>query len=1030
MGNLCSSGAERSEKKEEAQLPDKPRDGEDEALLPKGEVAVDVDSAGVQLSVDGGGGGFLGGVAGLKEDSIVSDVSKNVEAESQQFASQTQSAFTRVAQSGQDSVEKSVQEVKSGATTTVAEISTSAKSAADDTVDTAKTVVEDTITSSKSAVEDAALKTVENVQTKAEESFQAIASKTEDVVQQGKQQATAAVDSVTSSVSNTFSTAENQVSAVENEAHNLKDEIEQSAASVADNTSSLAQTAVESSSAKVDAAANQVESLTASDLENLKNSTANVSENVADEISTSESGIEKGLQEQLLEKFDELKSSTIGVTENAKQAADNKINEAAESVKLSASETAASVSEQLSEKLGAVSGSITGFTQTVGSEVESTTQSTPATTAFVEQSGEDLAQSADESLSKNDSLSSGVHSVKDEASQAVKVVADATASTVDDAENDIVEDKLSAEDVLTKSTSDKLEVSAEVEPREEAAVPEIRGSGLFENLGESAKGALLSGVEVVKEKVAATVQGLIGGDQQEANVDDQDVSQNDQQNDSVTSQAGDSEENFLDKAKSLLEAHRNSIDGSKAMNSFTHDINLNSVDNEDGLESTGAAVEEPVVGFVNDVGNEALNPSQEGSRNDSVEVQESGENSESTARNDSVDVEESGDNLESADAAQEATARDFVESIIEKASNLVSESLNANESVEEDSSASEVSVERGEETLEPRKRGVMFASPQRSEQSSSPLSSPPEFSPPPQVGSDISPPTDSTNSSISRGEVVEKEDLPSPPCLPPTIELNTNENNNNNNILNNNAEDDDESIQRVAMEVTAKAVQDAIKIVTENGTGSFLSNPILGNDLGVSSASSPDNEEEEMTTTDSSQVERGSPVSDITDTSAQGSISESLSSYDPGAVFRQDVANLSDLATSPVDNLFQAETQAAGEFPSAPANALVNNVSDLMSFDENSSSQGNTPTPTNASSFDAYPPPPPPTSHVANDVQSNADGNPFQPPYSEVPSSLSFDDDFSSSPSKPTIIINSPDSAHHTNGSAEDLSTSQTEALI
>lgn len=1044
MGNLCSSGAERSEKKEEAQLPDKPRDGEDEALLPKGDAAVEIDTTGVQLSVDGGGGAIPGEVPGVKEDTILSDVSMGVESESQQFASQAQSAFTRVVQSGKDGVDKGVQDVKSGATTTVAEISASAKSAAGDTLDTAK-----------SAAEDAATNTLESAQQKAEESFQAVTSKAEEAVQQGKQQATTAVESATSGISRAFGAARNDVSTAQNEAQKLQDDVEQTATSVVDNTSSLAQTTVESSSEKLDAAASQVESLTLAGVENAQNSAAGVTEsvdqaaeNVVDEISTSQDVEEKGLQEQLLEKFDELKSSTIGVTESARQAADNKINEATESVKQSASETFNSVSQQFSQKLGAASDSVAGVTQSVNSEVESTQHSAENAAGVVEQSGEDLAQGADQVVTGRlsaalDSVSSGVLSVKDEASQAVKDVADATASTIDDAEDAIAEAKLGGEIVSENSTSEEVKVSQGPEPNNESVVSETRGSGVFESFGESAKGALLSGVEVVKEKVVETVQGIIGGTQQDASVGEKDEAQDDQQNDSVTSQAGDSEENFLDKAKSLLEAHRNSIDGSKAMASFTQDINLNNVDSENGLgftggdlslsaadvelqsadeklasaavgltgadvELSGADVElsDAVTGLANDVVNDAASQSQEASQNDSVEVQDSEVNPEAD------------------DAAQEATARDFVESIIEKASNLVSESLNTNESIEEDSSASEVSVERGEETLEPKKRGVMFVSPQRSEQSSSPLSSPPEFSPPPQVESDISPPTDSPSSSLSPGEIVEKEDLPSPPTAPPTIELSTNENNNNNNILNNNAEDDDESIQRVAMEVTAKAVQDAIKIVTENGTGSFLSNPILSNDLGVSSASSPDNEEEEMTTTDSSQVERGSPVSDITDTSAQGSISESLSSYDPGAVFRQDVANLSDLATSPVDNLFQAETQPASEFPAAPANVLVNNISsDLINFDEHSSSQGNTPTPTNASSFDAYPPPP-----ISNDVQSNADGN---PPFSEVPSSLSFDDDnFSSSPSKPTIIINSPDSAHHTNGSAEDLSTSQTEALI
>lgn len=490
--------------------------------------------------------------------------------------------------------------------------------------------------------------------------------------------------------------------------------------------------------------------------------------------------------------------------------------------------------------------------------------------------------------------------------------------------------------------------------------------GLFGDVVSAAREAVQSGVEYVKELVQEKTESSAG----EGRVPELEGEDVDQEVTSTTQEPEQkspaTDEDFIEKAKSLLESHRSSVDGSRVTFS-------------------------------------------------SVSFAE-------------ADVPESSDKLSPAvmseSESQEATARDFVEAIIEKATSLVAESQERKEPASEDSSLSDPGVDRGEENLAPKKRGVMFVSPQISERSSSSLSSPQEMSPPPPHESDLSPPGESTSSSISQGDLVETEELLHP--LSSSAEFLVHENNNNNNIINNNAEDDDESIQRIAMEVTAKAVQDAIKIVTENGSGSVLvSENILSNDVGASSPSSPDNDEDDMTTTDSSQVERGSPVSDLTDTSAHGSVSESLSSYDPGAVFRQDIANLTDLTMSPAEGSSAVDPPAQRAHEASKA---AEKLADAVNFEGGSPTHVETPTPTNAVTFDSYTHP---ATHPASDDHQKPDITPPQSFPSEVPLPLlPFDESSSSSSSnKPTIVINSPDSAHHT-GSTEDMSTSQTEALI
>ncbi|KAH9489470.1 hypothetical protein Btru_037730 [Bulinus truncatus] len=1010
MGNLCSSGAER-EKKEENQLPDKPRDGEDEALLPKAEgAAVELSTDGVQVTSSRENGAGLPEALGevvTQEKANFSELSGSIAGEGQLLASQGQSAFTRVLQSGKDGVDKSVEDVKAGAASAAEEAVTNSTAVVEDV----KTAVEEALTSAVATTQDAAAGGVEKVK-----------ENVESVVQQVTQKAADVTDGVSSSVSNV---AEDTVGVVDSTKDQVSESVTQSIdTSVTESTNQLL-TSADIVVNEIDNVARETEAK--ADLETIDNDANQVASEIVDGSSQRNSSLlsdtEKSLQEQILDKFDELKMSALISAENGQQTADETVAEVVKSVEESVTQTSAAVSEsgaavskevvevsqeaknEAEQSLGQVVSSVESAVEKVEAEVqeEAAEAQTTAVTSAENVSGEisgvisggcqtlEASSKRVEDVAENafDAVSDSQQQLKDEASQAVTDAVDATVSTVEAAEKDVVDAGSNVQQQIVESVgqvTDNVDVN----------------SGLLDNVLSTVQCDLQAGIDSVQQQIVESC----ASEAEQDNVHEDKTSE-EAEDQSANNTDNVDEPSFLEKAKSLLDAHRNSLDESKTVI----------------LESVGAAlnadekVEEAVSKAADDADKnveDVVSPRQE-----SLEDSEAADESGTTAVNETaVSTEENSE--AAADAAQE-TARDFVESIIEKATSLVAESLSKGETEEETSTSSEVSVERGEETLEPKKRGVMFASPQRSEQSSSPLSSPPEFSPP-LVMEDLSPPSDSTNSSsLSQNESADKEELFSSAPSAPTLIYQLNENNNNDNLLNNNTEDDDESFQRVAMEVTTKAVQEAIKIVTENGTGSFLSNPELSNDLGLSSPSSPENDdEEEMTTTDSSQVERGSPVSDITDTSAQGSVSESLSSYDPGAVFRQDVANLSDLVTSPIDNVSPSESTSAGaEFPAVPANALVNN--DLINFEDSCSSQANTPT--NAAHFDNYPSPS--AQDAGEDLTGADEVNPPLAPTSEVPSSLSFDDDFAVCPGKPTIIINSPDSAHHTNGSAEDLTTSQ-----
>ncbi|CAG5133836.1 unnamed protein product [Candidula unifasciata] len=990
MGNLCSSGTERADKKDENRVLDKPREGEGEALLPGGEGQVAVGPDGVQLSVEGDGGGeaatgeggfggFLGGAVKSGE-SAFSEVSRNVEEEGQRA---TANAF----QAGKDATGQVVEEVQTSARAAVTEAGASVQT----------------------AVQESVTRGIDEVKTQATEVYQSATGKLEGVVGNVTGSLSSGVASVAASAENEAQTLGNEAGSVRSSAELSAANIAQQATSTVDSAASSVQTEAESLSRNVDTLRSETASV-ATEAENLNSQVEVATEEAA--VPPAATGFFGNVKEEFGRNVDEAQTAARSLAENVENTAENKANEVLESARLSASEAFASWGESAQKSFSGLTGSISSTGQT-GSEInkdsaqaiEETASASSTLTDIqqyvqaeadvVGQSVEDVKGSISESFtntldnfqqesvqgveqfeqSADDTTKSGEDAVvnvrnsfgqsmdqvreyvqdittassqklqelSNQTAGVVSSVQDTTAAEADSVRRSITE--VVGSDRLSKDLADAevvSESSVDASASSQNRFSQQGSSDIFTDIQAAAKDAL-SGEQEVREEVVENLEDL-------------------EKTDSVPQAAGDlgSDESFLDKARTLLEAHRNSLDGNRIPIP-----SVSIIEDNDGSNTHDSDLAHGVEG-----------------------------------------------------ASQEATAREFVESIIEKATSLVTDSLEQKEPVSESSSPSDPCVERGEETLAPKKRGVMFVSPQMSERSSSSLSSAQDISPPPPHESDLSPPGDSSSSSISQSDLVEAEELLIPPSAPADYSLNES-NNNNNNIINNNVEDDDESIQRVAMEVTAKAVQDAIKIVAENGTGTIIASDVISNDVGVSSPSSPDNDEEE-TTTDSSQVERGSPVSDLTDTSAHGSVSESLSSYDPGAVFRQDVASLSDLASSPGD-------QSSGVVPPAQTTPDVSQSSgkaeDLIDFGEFGTAHEETPTPTNSSSFDT------PSQHPYD--QSKSEVNPSNPFSSEVPSSLPPLDEQSSpsSPNKPMIIINSPDSAQ-TNGSSEDVSSPQNEALI
>ncbi|BFZ13904.1 hypothetical protein BsWGS_16943 [Bradybaena similaris] len=1046
MGNLCSSGTERADKKDENRVLDKPRDGEGDALLPGGDAEVAAGPDGVQVSVEGGGGGdtggvgfggYLGGVVKSGE-SAFSEVSRNIEQEGQRAA-------TNAFQAGKDTTAQVVEDVQTSTAQVVEDVQTSAKVAVAEAGASVQTAAQESIN-----------RGIDEVKTQSSEVYQSAAAKLEGAVAN----VTGSLQSGVANAANVASSAESQAQTLGEEAGNVRSSVDlsavtaaQQARSAVDSAASTAQAGAESFSRNIDT----LQSETALPLESPANRTEDVksqADAAAGEAAApaAASDIFGRVKGELGRKAEEVQATAESVAENVKTTAENKANEVMESARKSASESFASWTESAQQSISGLTGSIGSTGQTASESVKESPQATEgeltqsvsdgvqrvpdwagagldtarSTVSEIQRSVVTQASDDDPSfVGVTDSISEALTNTQDSCQQSSVEGVEQIQTSVDtttknneaavtnvrnsfghsmDQVREYVQDITSAssqkvqqlssevtgvfgsigdatateaESVRPSITevvgSDRLSkdlTNAEVATGSsvEASAPsqnqfsQEESSDLFNDIQTAAKEAVLFCEQSERGQVLDTTEDVIAGVQTDKleSLENADLESVPPTDELV------SDENFLDKARTLLEAHRNSLDGNR--------------------------IPIPSVSIIED---------NDGSNTHDSDLPHGVES-----------------------ASQEATAREFVESIIEKATSLVAESFDQNEPVSESSSISDPSVERGEETLAPKKRGVMFVSPQISDRSSSSLSSAQDISPPPPHELDLSPPGDSSNSSISQSELVEADELLIPPTAPADYSLNES-NNNNNNIINNNVEDDDESIQRVAMEVTAKAVQDAIKIVAENGTGAIINSDIISNDVGISSPSSPDNEEED-TTTDSSQVERGSPVSDLTDTSAHGSVSESLSSYDPGAVFRQDVANLSDLAASPGDRY----TGTAPASQAAPDTSKSSGkAEDLINFEEVAVAHEDTPTPTNCTSFDTYQHP---VSHVPDNDQSKSEVTPSNPLASAVPSSLPpFDGEPSpSSPNKPMIIINSPDSAHHTNGSTEDVSSPHTEALI
>uniref|UniRef100_A0A0B7BSM9 Uncharacterized protein n=1 Tax=Arion vulgaris TaxID=1028688 RepID=A0A0B7BSM9_9EUPU len=998
MGNLCSSGTERTDKKEENRVPDKPRDGEDEALLPTSgnELGVGPDGGQVAVEAEAGGDGTGDGIDGILSGAVQSG----------------ESAFTAAARAAEVECKtvtatelRSSSEVKDHI---VEGLQTSATAAVTNTAANVISSAEEAVTHARDDVEKEATETYQNVSEKVEEAVGDIKNKF-------------SVGSLDSNVANVRESSPGEVQTLGSEAESWRGNAQDAANeanSVVDSFKPRGESLISEAATNV-----VLEDIPVSAVSAGLKSAADVAEEdkTTPSALAAEDSLFGNVKAQLGNKAADVNETAEAVAENIKQTAENKVNEAVESARLSASEAFSSWAETSPQKEAADDVNSAEPVGNVQETVQDTEQrfSQPGLDAL-ENVGEYPGSKLDASeISTNTPTTYSDIQLTDVESQGFE-------NFFESVQESAADSLTTAQDVLEQSASQQyqnIEQSHNDEDRSEQHSEDVKVS--FQNEA-AAVNDITQAWNSEALNSSSTVTEITAVEETGSGVRDlQDVF-----SDPVQLPSG-----FED----VVEATRESADTSELYDTISQDqfaekyvqdeVNEKIIDAADSFPTewlpkpdalSDEANQDPAQVSWSDA--EFVETSKSVLENQGHSLEETKASVPSVTITDQ-DVEDSAAHSEqtadSENASHEATAREFVESIIEKATSLVSESQEQKEPSSDSSSPSDPCVDRGEETLAPKKRGVMFVSPQISDVSSSSLSSPQEISPPPPHELDLSPPADSS-SSISQCELVESDELLIPPPLPADYAVSEN-NNNNNNILNNNTEDDDESIQRVAMEVTAKAVQDAIKIVAENGTSIVVNtNNGTNNDLG--SPSSPDNDEEEMTTTDSSQVERGSPVSDLTDTSAHGSVSESLSSYDPGAVFRQDIVNFTDFSSSHADTAVQPGNQRSPQ-----VNKPHDKTADLINFEDESTSHAETPTPTNSTSFDTYPHQP---TQTPNDDLQRSDIHPPPPFSSEVPSSLPSIDDLSTSPNKPTIIINSPDSAHHTNGSTEDVSSSQTEALI
>lgn len=338
----------------------------------------------------------------------------------------------------------------------------------------------------------------------------------------------------------------------------------------------------------------------------------------------------------------------------------------------------------------------------------------------------------------------------------------------------------------------------------------------------------------------------------------------------------------------------------------------------------------------------------------------------------------------------EAAARDIVESIIARASSIVSGT--------EDSVLSYVGKE--ESMFEDKGADALLAF------LTDRFASPPELPPSSPQESDQRQPAggDSSTSSISQGDLIEREEL----LIPPVSPLNVVGESRSSHIFGSSEEDiDDATIKQTAWSITDMAVQEAIKIVAGNvcQLNEDFNQP-HNNDLDLYP-----NEDATIDDESNSELSETSPNNN-TESPTQMKGVNCLPEYSAQTGLTSDHQQSARPETTPAEKTLAHPTSHTNQ-------PLENDLTDIP----DNSTHASPLIPSDTEFISSSSPPISNGEHGDSD-SITATSTQF---FSKVPSFLPPLDN-NTLPGKPVIIINSPDSAANT-GSNEDISV-HTEALI
>lgn len=883
MGNLCSSGADIADKKEENKVPDV-KDGENEALLLKYVPHYDGVPVSADCGGDGGGGndGVLDGVM-KSGDAASGDLVRSGNGEGCCVAIQNQPVFVEAGNSGHDVLASGDMALLDNATVSATEAAASVRS----------------------TVEDAVSEGVNLIQTKADEVSQIVTTAQEDIFQQDVNKINETVWNDHSDVVGTGGGIETGVSTVPGQDLTNTNDISDVSSWPAAENDPAADMHLETGQSKPELGLEETRGLEGSN----SNIELEIEETGLSSLSASQDGVLADVTQWIEEKFSEAKATNFRVEENSEESVRFGLNQTAESSGVA--DSASMYNDIMVENCNYLS-----ETHLASSTVQ-TCQSVEGDSEGIDhvQESVDNAQSA-AYLENSDS---------------------------GDVQN--VPENIYHGDII------------------QAACAEVRQSTSTQELDSEQSGQVLKGNDL-QSLVASQGVGRIEG--QEMVVDFENftnqVAGKDTLNDILSPQEApqqQSQEISEIRAKELAPADTE----------FLSDEGNEKCGTEETLEQSpleqaqsGEVVEKSLDTAVSLFQSEGQNPPPV----------------DDVAGGDITEVGDPHEQISNVENNSHGTTKNLVESITENATALVSAGQNA--TTNENSSISDTYVERGEETLAPNKRGVIFVSSHAPESSIS-LPAPPELSLPPPTDQDLSARSDSSNSSISQADLIERDELLMPPPSPAELYSHT---------------DNDESIQRAAVDLTTKAVQDAIRIVADSGSGDHdRGDEEVNNDLrdNLTSVSEFD---------DSTYTELVSPLQEFDGTCADENVSQSVPNVCP-------------------ETTNDERSSLESTSPSVPeSNGREDNALDLINFEEYATvSTPDSALPVTSDTCLAL--------DTRDDEQINTNGN--CPPFaSDI---LSFFPDNNELPSsKPVIVINSPDSAHHTNGSSDDVSSPHSEALI